>query len=294
MEIRTLIEDIERRRNSKVLVLAASHLEIDMAPALYNALSALRPPDGARISRLDIVIRCRGGAVTAARRLALMLRQACDHLAFIVPHYCQSAGAILVLCADEIIAGPVEIFSPVDPQLQAPVGHSGEGASAVSAEDIRRLPQLCHDWFGLDDDEARRNALSMLADSFFPATLSAFYRSTQEVREICEELLSMHMGDDEGAIARIIKYLLHAHHSHGFPLTGDDLQKIGLPVVADPELARTAWAVSQQLSASIGGEARTSADGEWIAAGLITRDRSFLQRRKPDRLSPSWDAMATP
>ncbi len=298
MEIRGLIEEIEQWRGGKALVLAASHLEMDLVPILHDGLNDLRPENGGAIDRLDVVIQCRGGAVSAVRRIALQLRRASKHITFIVPHHCQSAGAILTLCADEIIAGPVEIFSPVDPQLQASADLSAEhltdrsdgAASAMSAEDIRLLPRMCRDWFGLEDGEARLKALSMVSESIFPAALSAFYRCTLEVRQICQELLAMHMGDDREGIERITEFLLHGHHSHAFPLTRDDLHRVGLPIVSAPEIEKTAWAISKRLSAAIGGGARKTEADAWISAGVITRERTHLQWRTPGIVSPRWDA----
>src|SRR5258706_1453446 len=78
MKLRAAIKAIEARRNSRVLVLAASHLRLDLLPTLYDALCALGPSP-----RLDVVFQSPGGHVTAARRIGLLLDEFTDHLAFI-------------------------------------------------------------------------------------------------------------------------------------------------------------------------------------------------------------------
>ena len=70
------IAQIERRRDSRVLVLAASHLDMELLPALYRHCRALAPA-----RRLDVVLHGRGGVVHAARRIALLLREQAAHLA---------------------------------------------------------------------------------------------------------------------------------------------------------------------------------------------------------------------
>ena len=76
------IAAMEARSRGRVLVFAASKLEIDLLPPLYDALRAI-----GRCERLHIVIQCRGGEVNAARRIALLLHQSTDHLTFVVPHF---------------------------------------------------------------------------------------------------------------------------------------------------------------------------------------------------------------
>ncbi len=78
------IIDIESLRDSKVLVLSASNLELEILPQLYDQLLTM-----GKVKRLDVVLQSRGGIVNAARRIALLLRQFTEHLCFIVPYYCE-------------------------------------------------------------------------------------------------------------------------------------------------------------------------------------------------------------
>ncbi len=169
MNLRGHIAELEALRGSTVLVFAASHLELDLLPELYDTLRGLGRPE-----RLDVVFYCKGGVVNAARRIALLLHEHTGHLAFIVPHRCESAGTITALAAREIVAGPVAVFSPVDPQLQAPPSAPGEGPSAISSEDVRLFGQMARDWFGLEEGEAKQQAMSVLFQNIFPTTLTAF------------------------------------------------------------------------------------------------------------------------
>src|SRR5688500_13269430 len=219
MNIRRYIEELEARRGSTVLVFAASHLELDLLPELYDTLRGLGRP-----ARLDVVFYCKGGVVNAARRIALLLHEFTGHLAFIVPHRCESAGTITALAAREIIAGPVAVFSPIDPLLQASPSGPGEGPLAISSEDVRLFSQMAKDWFCLEEGEAKRQAMSVLFEDIFPTTLTSFYRSILAARAICAELLSLHMAHaPEAQRARIAEQLLFGHHSPTYALTRDDM-----------------------------------------------------------------------
>lgn len=283
MKIARQIAEIERKRGSRVLVLAASNLDVSFLPPLYDCLREI-----GRGARLDLLIYCRGGEVGAARRIPLLLHRFADRLAFIVPDHCASAGTVAALAAHEIVAGEAAIFSPVDPLLQGP---GGDGPAAISAQDVRLFGTMSRDWFGLDEAEARTRAMAMLCESIFPTTLTAFYRSALEVEAVCLELLSLHMPDDAAAAkARIVEALLYGHHSHGFPLAREDLAALGLPIAGDPAAEDLAWEVARELRRSIGGGARGSVEDDWIDGLLATREGVWRRRCSPEALGPAWEA----
>ncbi len=274
--------EIEARRGSRVLVLACSNLELDLLPALYDTLRGL-----GHTPRLDVVLSCRGGMVNAARRIALLLREFTDHLAFIVPHHCESAGTLAVLAGHEIVAGPVALFSPIDPSLQT--SPSADGPPAICAEDVRLFGEMSRDWFGLPQDPAR--SLSVLCENIFPTTLTAFYRATLEVQAIGAELLALHMPPTPGGTrSPIVDALLFGHHSHGYALTREELAALGLPLRRDPATEDLAWEIAGELRGAIGGGARASEDDDWFDALFATRDGARRRRRSPGGPAPAWEA----
>src|ERR1700678_2006936 len=161
--MRSYIETIEKMGKSTVLVLATPGLEMDLLPALYDALE-----ECGSSARLDVVIYCRGGVVNAARRIALLFHSFSPHIRFIVPHYCESSATAAVLAAHEIIAGPIASFSPIDPMLQGEPSKCGDPAGAVSAQDVRLFVRMNQDWFGATESEALHQAASVMCANFFP------------------------------------------------------------------------------------------------------------------------------
>ena len=278
------LEELERARGSRVILLAASHLELDTLPVLYDTLR-----DIGRTQRLDVLFHCSGGAVHAARRIALMLNDFTGHLSFIVPDRCLSSGMIAALAARELVAGPAAIFSPVDPHLETPSG-SGAALSAVSAQDVRLFALMAQDWFGLAESDAKAKALAVLCESIFPTTLTSFYRSMLEVEAICAELIALGLPDAAPATrSEIVETLLYRHHSHGFALTREDLRKLGLPVRDDEAAEAIAWEIARNVRGGLGGGARRTAESDWFDGLVATASGAMRRRQSPDGLAPRWE-----
>ena len=278
----TLLRELELARGSRALVLAASHLDLELLPAIYEQCRQI-----GQVARLDVVLHGRGGVVNAARRIALLLRQHARHLTFIVPFHCQSAATLLCLGADEVIAGDLALFSPIDPQL------NGVDGGAFSSLDIKVFGDMAERWFGVDAGEARQQSLSLLCGSVFAPSLTAFYRTTLELAQIGEELLAWQLPDHLPEARRaIVEQLMAGYHSHNYALTREELAALGLRMARDEDAERLGWAISTQLQASIGGALRSAPEQAWNDALLATRDGVLLRRQQPGGFAPQWSTMA--
>lgn len=272
------ITSLERLRNSRVLVLAASHLDMTMLPALYELIQEIGPTP-----HLDVVLHGRGGIVNAARRIALLLRRTTTHLSFIVPFHCESAATLLTLCGNEIIAGELALFSPIDPQL------NGADGSAFSSLDIQQFGDMAQAWFGLDANEARQQSLALLCNSVFPPSLTAFHRTSLELAQIGEELLAYQLpAHDLQFRQQVIRQLMSGYHSHNYAITGDELTRLGLCVRRDANAEQAAWEISKFIQASVGGGVRASNEAPWIDALFATRSGALLRQKQADGLQPQW------
>ena len=283
-QLSELIEQIEILRNSKVLVLTASNLDMEILPTLYQHLMQV-----GKVERLDVVLQSKGGVVNAARRIALLLRDFTEHLSFIVPYYCESSATILSLSADEIIAGQMAIFSPIDPHLQGGEGDTRDSYSALSCMDIKKFGQMSEDWFGLNKEEVQQEALPLLCQSIFPPTLTTFYRTTLEAQQIGEELLNFqlpHVSPEQRA--SIIKHLMFDYHSHGYAITREEMHNIGLNMRVEEEVERLAWQLSLVSQQNIGGGLRQSADSPWKDALIASRETISIRENRGGGLMPQW------
>lgn len=279
--LRQHIEQLERMRRSRVLVLAASNLDVELLPALYEECRSI-----GRAERLDVVLHGRGGIVNAARRIALLLRAHADHLAFIVPFHCESSATLLTLCADEIVAGELALFSPIDPLL------GGTDGATFSGLDIKLFGDMAASWFGFEQETARTESLALLCNSIFPPSLTAFYRTNLEIEQIAHELLaSRRHAADAAAEANdsLVRKLMSGYHSHNYALTGGELAALGLPARSDAMTEELAWPISRLLQATVGGAQRASEQAPWIDALFATRAGVRLRRRHASALAPVWE-----
>ncbi len=278
------IHTLEAHTGAKTLVFGASNIEIDLLAPLYEALRRF-----GRVPALDVVVYLRGGEVNAARRLALLLHEFTDRLRFIVPHHCESSGTLMSLAAREIVAGSLAIFSPIDPHLTG-AESNGNSPSTLSSQDIRLFAKMSQEWFGLDSEEARAKSLPLLCDNIFPTTLTSFYRSTQEQEAIGEELLALHMPASAAETrSAIVRKLLYDFHSHNFALTGDDMRKLGLPVIRDAAIEEIAWDIVCNVRRLIGPESRASLQGDWRDAIIASAEATSLRRRSRDAPAGVWE-----
>lgn len=275
------LRELEQVRNSHVLVLAATTLDIELLPALYEQLRAI-----GKVDRLDVLLYSRGGVVNGARRIALLLREFTHHLGVIVPHYCESSATLLALAADEIVAGELAIFSPIDPHLH---GDAGDGTSSISSEDIRLFGKMSARWFGADPDAAREQALALMCQNIFPPTLAAFYRTTLEMEQIASSLLRYQLPqlEHEGRLA-IVRRLMQDYHSHNYAITGAELRELGLRVERQPQAESLAWDIARTLHAGFGRGAAESEEDEWDDVLLASRDSASVRRRRPGGLHGRW------
>lgn len=190
--------------------------------------------------------------------------------------------------AHQVIAGPVAIFSPVDPLLQAATGGGGEAPSAIAAQDVRLFSEMTRDWFGAETDQAQGDALAILCGSIFPTTLTSFYRSCLETREVCLELRAL-AGNTaiEGQDAQLVDRLIYGRHSHAFALSRKDMVAMGLPVHPDMAVEDLAWEIAREILGAIGAGNRVNLEDSWIDIVFATRE-GVRKRERNSQSRPVW------
>ena len=284
MSLQTRIRALETLGAGRVLVLSAASLSLDLLPMLHEVL---RTRD--RSPRLCVLLQCQGGDADAARRIALRLHASTDRLV-LLPDRCDAAGTLLALAAHAIVAGPTTHCSPVVPSL--PID-GPDGPTTLSARDLRDGWRIVRDEQGLDEAEARAQALRWLATHVFPTTLTAFHRHVQEQARIGDALLALaDAGRPAEARAAIVRALVQGDDAVASTLDADALRRLGLPVVDIGTLAppiRDAWrALHEDLAA-----------GPWHAAGddacdalIATADGVRRRRQRPHAPSGLWEQAA--
>lgn len=253
-------------------------------PVLYELLSR----DG-RQERLDVVLATAGGGVSAARQVALLLREFAAELRILVPWRARSAGTLLCLAADELVLAPLGHLSPIDAQIGGDIEVAADLPAFVSAEDIRGFPEMAREWFGVEREGDALQLLALVAQRVFPPSLTAFHRADRLVRRTADELLrlsSVALGEDQRRA--VVEALLTGQDAHGGFLSRREVRELGLPVrFPDVEEEARIWEVWKACD----GVRHRGVDGAYgviASRGVLAREsRTWSEDDK--RLDIDWE-----
>jgi len=182
-----------------------------------------------RPAQLDFVLHTEGGLITAARTLALQLRNSAPRMDVLVPGKARSAGTLICLAANELVVGPLAEFSPIDPVIRSESEASAGHPRRISSEDIRCFREMAENWFDLRSEESRLHVFGLLNQRFFPTTLSAFFRADQYVRKVGNELLEFQLPQVSVEQRKsIVNNLVVGYSSHQDPIGSREMLKFGL------------------------------------------------------------------
>lgn len=205
-----LIQRLQRQRNSRVIVMihrqeSLSLLGIPLTRFINiedseEILRAFRlTPEGVPI---DLVLHTPGGLVLASEQIAHAIRRHHAPVTVFVPHYAMSGGTLLALAADEVYMDENAVLGPVDPQL-------GRFPAASILEATRRK-----------DHQHLEDETLIMAD--------IAEKAMNQMRALVEEILENKMEHDQ-AVA-VAEALTAGRWTHDYPLTHDDLRRLGIPV----------------------------------------------------------------
>lgn len=242
---------LEALRGRPALLYYAT-LNDETVDVLYQCLRRLGPTE-----RLDLVLCTTGGFVTTTRRIALLLREYARQLTILVPYRARSAGTLLCLSADELVLTPLSELSPLDPCISA-VDGPPNAQGMISAADIRAFRDMSEDWFGVTREEDRLQVLALIAQRFFPTSLSTFYRSDRLIREVARELLRYQLPGQDAEAQRIADQLAGGYHSHDYGITRSEARALGLRVhhasAREEVLLWELWQACRQQMAAYPGQ----------------------------------------
>jgi hypothetical protein len=190
---------------------------------------------------LDVIVTSQGGTATGALRAMRLLRRAADTVTAFVPWRARSAGTLFCLGANRLVVSPTAEFGPLDPITSGSV--EGGPTTAISASDVRAFARVASDWFEI----AGRGVelLAMLSQHVSPVALAQMYRSESLVRRVARAMLPHNMPNATAAeIDALVDQLTTGYESHDYPITGDELRRLGVTVSdAEPKEMQSAMDV---------------------------------------------------
>ena len=207
---RRLIGEIERKRGSRVILLAhrqetmsflgfpiVRYIDVNNSEELIRAIHLTDPS-----VPIDLILHTPGGLVLPATQIARAINRRKGKVTAIVPHYAMSGGTLIALAADEIVMSDHAVLGPVDPQLgQFP---------AVSL--LRTVEEKSKD--KLDDETL------ILADQA--------KKAIAQVQATVRELLGGKYSDEVSDNLAVI--LSQGKWTHDFPITFEFAKQLGLHV----------------------------------------------------------------
>lgn len=209
------LKDIERKRNSRVILLihrqeSISLLGIPLSRYITiedseQILRAIRftPPD----VPIDLILHTPGGLVLATEQIARALIRHPAKVTVYVPHYAMSGGTMLALAADEIVMDANAVLGPVDPQL-------GNFPAASILKVVEQKP------IGEIDDQTLIMAdLSRKAIAQVQRFVRTLLKDTVPNQKIAPE-----------KIESVVDALTTGKVTHDYPITVEEASEMGLPV----------------------------------------------------------------
>jgi len=213
---RRLIQDIERRRESRLITLIhrqegfglfmpfGRYIDIDDSEQVLRAIR-LTPDD----MPIDLLLHTPGGLVLASDQIAYALKRHPGKVTVIVPHYAMSGGTLVALAADEILMDPDAVLGPVDPQLGSLPRGSWPAASILKA---------------LEQENPNRDDETLILGD-------VARKAVDQVRATVRELLDGRVPDEEAD--RLAALLSEGNWTHDYPIRLEEARQLGLPVSAE-------------------------------------------------------------
>ncbi|HEY6040776.1 MAG TPA: S49 family peptidase [Anaerolineae bacterium] len=197
-----LITLIHRQEALSFLGLAfARYIDIEDSERVLRAIRLT-----SKDTPIDIILHTPGGLVLAAEQIAHALINHQAPVTVFVPHYAMSGGTLLALAADKIVMDPNAVLGPIDPQLgQYPA------ASIIKVVEQKSINEI--------DDETL-----ILADMA--------RKALAQVNDLVTSILKAN-GMEAGKANELSNALTKGQWTHDYPLSFEDLTKLGLNVSND-------------------------------------------------------------
>lgn len=252
-----LIQALEKERKSRVLVYVTG----DRAPAAAQiGDDAMRPlhallRNQGHVSKLELLIYTRGGAIDVPWRIVTALRQYSDTWNILVPFRANSAGTLIALGADQIVMGPQAELGPIDPSISVTrrVTQPGGGESTtvqdtVSVEDVMAFVTFIQTRCKIKKESAMSSMVQKLAERLDEVSLGHVYRNHAHIRDVAARILKSRRKPAKAeTINAIVRTLAEKVYTHGHAIGRTEAKGIGLPVLeADDATNHAMWALLEQ------------------------------------------------
>ena len=249
MEKQDLIRKIEKACSSRLIIYVtgdrqpfATRIADDIIPIFNRHLEKLD-----HSKKVSLFLYTRGGDMVAPLRLVKLIRSYCNAFEVLIPYRCHSAGTMIALGADKIVMGRLGELSPVDPTTMHPYNpqdpSNPQQRLEVSVEDLNSYFLLAREMAKVKEEEMDK-VFANLVEKIHPLSLGNAYRAFRMGKMIAEKLLEMSEEKkfSKEEIKKIVEEITSKICIHGYPITRDEAEKLGLPIEkTEGELEKDLW-----------------------------------------------------
>ncbi|MFZ5986959.1 MAG: SDH family Clp fold serine proteinase, partial [Bacillota bacterium] len=206
------IREIEIKRKSRVIAMIhrqesinllglpiSRYINIEDSEHILRAIR-LTPDD----MPIDIILHTPGGLVLASEQIAHAIQNHPGKVTVFVPHYAMSGGTFIALAADEIVMEENAVLGPVDPQI-------GNYLAVSILDVVNRKPVEKVDDETLILANVAEKAVNQVRDNIYNILKGKFQNQPEKAMELS-------------------KMLTEGRWTHDYPITYEELTKMGLPV----------------------------------------------------------------
>ncbi len=189
--------------------------------------------DGAR--GLDFLVYTHGGATVAPWDFIAMVRDYFpdDRIGVILPSAAYSAGTMIALGADEIVAGPSTRFGPVDSTSGWESFYWFDGRNSTSA--LKGFMDLIAST-GLKEKHVQDSMADWLTRHTDALALGEAYRTMRENRRILENIIDTRLKSPSKADRqRLVEFFLYEIGLHSQSVRRREARKNGVTTLSDIE-----------------------------------------------------------
>ncbi len=232
-----LIKNLENLRSSRIITYItgdrkpfATKIGADVISIFNRHLEKIGKQE-----RISLFLFTSGGDIMSPIRIVKLIKSHSNKFEVIIPFKAHSAGTLLSLGADNIVMGKLGELSPVDPTTGHPFNprnpDNQKQILQVSVEDLISYFMFAKEKAGIKEEQMI-DVFKQLTDKMHPLALGNIYRAFRMTKILTERLLEIHMdkNKDSVKIKRIISELTGGICVHGYPITRDEADKLGLKI----------------------------------------------------------------
>lgn len=260
-----ILQSIEQTLKTKVIAYLTGDRPNLVAQVSPDVISKFRRHlEGiGEVESISLFLYTRGGDTNVPWRLVTLLREYCTKFNVLVPFRAHSAGTLICLGADEVIAGKMAELTAIDPSVANPFNPPDPANPMarvpISVEDVNAFKSLAKR-FGVftndsptdDDKEAahRAQVFLALASKVEPLALGNVERTHKLIRKLAASLLSLHPPDlPKDKLEQMIETLTVGMYSHQHIINRNEAKSIGLNVtIADKATDALLWSLFDSYS----------------------------------------------